>query len=826
MTFVGRLSVRVVSYLSYLVLAAATLTLLFSDVEWLFWLGVLGALFLGDRIIHLREGDRPIPEMPRRGRVNLTHYLSPQAFALIERAYDRSVLVRSNFHLELAHHLTGLGEVRDALRRLDIDLEGLKQKLEDLMGESRRSKSARSKNELTDDAAKLVLAAYPYAYDNGHRFIYPGDLFAALPQAGDETLERLFRTFSIEPTDLGLALLFGSALKHTGIMRRKTTSLGAILLDYQREKRHRVMNRAWTSRPTPTLDRYGLDLTDLARRRLVGFLVGHEAEYKRLLETLSRPENPNVLLVGDAGVGKHTVIEHLALQIVKDRVPAQLFDKRLVSLDVPGLVAGAQSEELQARFSRIVEEILLAGNIILYIPEIHNLVRTSGTAYLSAADALMPIVKSNAFPVIGTTYPREFKDMLEPRSDFLGLFEVIRVDELSEEKAMKLLIYESILLEQKSRILVTFGAVKTAVKVAKKYLRDKPLPASASELLKGALVAVERKGEQVLGPRDVIASAEEKTNIPLHEALAGEAAHLLNLEAMIHERLVNQEEAVTAVARALREYRSGLARPGGPIASFLFVGPTGVGKTELAKVLARIHFGAEKSMIRFDMTEYQDKASLHRFIGMPHGAVSGALTEAVRQKPYSLILLDEFEKAHPDILNLFLQVFDDGRLTDSLGRIVDFTNTILIATSNAQANLIHESLRKGETMTQIAEYLRQRLIEVFRPELLNRFTKIVIFRDLAPKEVEKIAELNLKDLSSAVSNQGITLTFDPRAARTVARMGYDPASGARPLRRVIDEHVKALLSEKILRKEIGRGSEIRLTEENGAFSFVSAESDR
>ena len=356
--------------------------------------------------------------------------------------------------------------------------------------------------------------------------------------------------------------------------------------------------------------------------------------------------------------------------------------------------------------------------------------------------------------------------------------------------------------------------------LAKKYLADKLLPSSAEGLLKSAIVAAEQRGEKVLGPDLVTLVAESQVHIPLHEADQGEAEKLLHIEDVVHERLIDQEEAVTAVAEALREYRSGLARQGGPIASFLFVGPTGVGKTELAKILTKIQFGSEKMMVRFDMTEYQDKESFTRFIGSPDGKMSGALTDAIREKPYSLVLLDEFEKAFPDILNLFLQVFDDGRLTDNLGRTIDFTNTIIIATSNAHSDIINEALGKGEGMADIEGYLKSRLSDVFKPELLNRFSKIIVFKNLMPADLQKIVALNLADLAALVKAQGIYIDFDPTAILEIVKLGYDPAFGARPLRRMIDEKIKAPLSSAILGKTITKGDRVKLVYENDAFSFV------
>ncbi len=318
----------------------------------------------------------------------------------------------------------------------------------------------------------------------------------------------------------------------------------------------------------------------------------------------------------------------------------------------------------------------------------------------------------------------------------------------------------------------------------------------------------------------MITSAEAKINIPMHEAGEAESKKLLNLEEIIHERIVGQDEAVKAVAEAIREYRSGLSRKGGPIASFLFVGPTGVGKTELAKTLAKIQFGSEKLMVRFDMTEYQDKQSFFRFIGSPDGHVSGALTDAILQKPYSLILLDEFEKAFPDILNLFLQVLDEGRLTDNLGRTVDFTNTIIIATSNAHSDIINEALNKGETMSDISEYLRRKLVDVFKPELLNRFSKIVIFKNLVPKDLEQVVALYVKEVAATLSEQGITLEFDTSVIHEFARLGYDPAFGARPLRRVIDEKLRSPLSKKILEKGITKGNRMKVVMKGDDIEFI------
>ncbi len=818
MTVGGRLLVRIVEYVSYVFLVAATGTLFISGILRFALLGILLLLFILDRLMRRARGDVPVSALPHAGTVNVAAAFGSSAFSVIERAFDRSVITKQNFYLEATSRILEVPGITEGLRRLDVSPEEFKNKLDDLLTKSRPPEaSPDDKKLLRASVNALAACAFEEAVSSGHNFVEPSDLFAALVDIKDSFADRLFNLFAIEPGDLRRALILSSAARE---IRRLPHALGGFAPVLRQGIRHRVINRAWTSRPTPMLDRYGTDFTDLARESQAGFLVGHAEEYEKLVETLARPINPNAILVGEEGIGKETIIQHLAFRLIKDEVPRALFDKRLVSIELQSLISNGAPEEFGARIAKVVEEIIMAGNVILYIPDIHNLVKSSSAAYLTAADALMPIMKSNAFPILGTSYPREFKQLLEPRSDFVGAFEIIPVNEISVADAETVLAYESLILERQNHVTISFGAIKRATLLAKKYLTDKFLPSSAEELLKSALVAAEERGEKMLGPELITLVVEAKVHIPLHGADQGESEKLLHLEDTVHERLIGQEEAVTAVAEALREYRSGLARRGGPIASFLFVGPTGVGKTELAKILADIQFGSEKMMVRFDMTEYQDKESFIRFIGSPDGKTNGALTEAIREKPYSLVLLDEFEKAFPDILNLFLQVFDDGRLTDNLGRTIDFTNTIIIATSNAHSDIINEALSKGEGMADIADYLKTRLTDVFKPELLNRFSKIIIFRNLTLADLQKIVALNLDDLAGLARAQGIFLDFDPSAVSEIVKLGYDPAFGARPLRRTIDEKIKAPLSSAMLGKTIQKGDRVKLIYENDAFSFV------
>jgi ATP-dependent Clp protease ATP-binding subunit ClpC len=818
----GRLLVRLIFYSSYIILAALDIIFLLSDVAALFWGGVLLFLFLLDRLIHLNGAERSFHHRPSK-KANLASYLTPASFRAIEYAFERALWSGGNFYLFLIKHLADKKEIQTGLIRMDIAPEEFEQKIEEYLEASLRSREyAGSKKEirrqLIQEIEKLVQLAFKQAIAAGDRFITPANLFTSLSYIPSEKISKLFGLFDIDPGDLQLALIFGRRRIFWRLRKIPATLGGFVQRTYF--VRHRIMNRAWSARPTPILDKFSEDLTDYARLEKVGFLVGHEGEYDRMIDVLSRPGKPNVLLVGEPGVGKETLVAHLAFRIVKDDVPAELFDKRLVRLDIGSLIAGVDQGELQQRIRAIIGEIARAGNIILFIPDIHQLAKTSGKASLSAADILLPAIRGTDFSVIGTTYPREFKESIENQTDFSKAFEVIRVEEVSPAEAMKILIYQSIILEKLYRMKISFGAIKQAVTLAHKYFRNRLLPGSAEDLLKEAISDAKGREDKYLTAEDVLDIAQRQVNIPLRQAEESEAEQLLNLEKLIHQRLIDQEEAVKAVARAMREYRSGLSRKGGPIASFLFVGPTGVGKTELSKILAGIQFGSKEAMVRFDMSEYQDKQSIFRFIGSPDQSVSGVLTDAILQKPYSLILLDEFEKAHPDILNLFLQVFDDGRLTDNLGRVVDFQNTMIIATSNAHSEFIKTEIEKGRPMQEISEDLKKRLTAYFKPELINRFSGIIVFKNLSPEDILAIAKIQLNDLASDLKeNQGIELQLNEEALAKIAEWGYDPVFGARPLRGVISEKIRSVLAEKILKGEIGRGSSIIIALEDNQLIF-------
>jgi len=538
------------------------------------------------------------------------------------------------------------------------------------------------------------------------------------------------------------------------------------------------------------------------------------------MNILLRPGKNNVMLIGEPGSGKETMVMYLAMKIVYDEVPASLFDKRLVMLNIGEITQGAANVgELQTRLSNIIKEILEAGNIILYIPNIYNLKQTNiENTGINAADFLKQIFQSSLVPVIGSTTGLEYHTIIEKDAEFCNIFEKVKLEEISESEAIKILSYEALALEKQSKVVITYKAIKRAVGLAKRYITDKLLPSSASDLLKEAISYIKASRRKIVTEDDIIMLVENKTNIPVSKVTKNESESLLNLETTIHKKLIDQEEAVKAVSSALREYRAGLAKTNGPIATFLFVGPTGVGKTELSKILADTYFGSVDKMIRFDMSEFQDEESISRFIGSSDGKISGLLTEAIKNSPFSLILLDEFEKANSKILNLFLAVFDEGRLTDVTGRLVDFKNSIIICTSNALSDYIKEELDKGTDYVSLTNMIKNKLTNVYRPELLNRFSKILVFKPLLQEHILQIAKLNVEKLKTLLlKEQGIYLELTDEVVLKLSEMGFDPVFGARPLEGVIRDNIRAKLSEAILKNELVKNDKAIMSIENNEF---------
>ncbi len=561
------------------------------------------------------------------------------------------------------------------------------------------------------------------------------------------------------------------------------------------------MNRSMTAVATPFLDSVSYDLTRAAVMGQTSLLVGRDTEMANILRAIEGGDQ-SVVLVGQPGVGKEALIDGLADLMVEERVPEVLQDKRLLKLSVPHIVSAEGGTGAEERCLFALNQVAHAGNIILVIENIHELVG-QGTG-LDLASILAGELNRGYTFVIATTTPQAYAEVLE-RSVISPKLQKITIDEPNRNDAIRILEAKTGGLENKHQVIFTYAALAAAVDLSTRYMHDIALPEKALELIKEVALVVSKRGEKPAWVRkeDVAALLSERTRIPVTEVSQGEGEKLLHLEERVHERVIGQEPAVKAVAAALRRARTELRSGKRPIANFLFLGPTGVGKTELAKATAEVYFGNEQAMIRFDMSEYQDQNSSTRLIGS--NGQAGLMTEAVRKNPFCLLLLDELEKAHPDILNLFLQVMDDGRLTDGLGRTVDFTNLILIATSNAGTQFIQDQVAAGTALESIKQALLDtELRPTYRPEFLNRFDDVIVFAPLSLEDVVAIAYLMIVKVVERLKAKGIEFSVTDAAIHELAEQGYDPKFGARPLRRVLQEKVENPIADYLLKGQVGR----------------------
>jgi len=569
------------------------------------------------------------------------------------------------------------------------------------------------------------------------------------------------------------------------------------------------MNRAYTAIATPTLDHFSHDVTIQSKYGANDICVGRQKEINSIFESFIGGHS-GVLLVGPSGVGKSTIITGLAQLMVEERVPDFLKDKRLVELDVSRLVSGADAAQAEERLLTAISEINHSGNIILYIDNIENLIGISAGSQesLDLSEVLAEALSRKHLMCLASATTENYSKYIENKS--LGtVLTTVGIKEPEFNEAIQILESKVGFLESKYDVYIVYSALEQAVKMSERYLHDKFLPLKAIDLLeKAALIAAKNfqndPTKYFCGGEEVAVAIGEITGIPANKVTVDESQKLLNLETEIHKRLIDQEEAVKAVASSLRRARAQLKEGKRPIASFLFLGPTGVGKTELAKAVSQVYFGDEDYLVRVDMSEYQYPDSVRKMIGDVDGAL-GYLTEAVRKKPFSLILLDEIEKAHPDILNLFLQLLDDGRLTDGQGRTISFTESIIIATSNIGALYIQEQIRAKTNINVIKqELIDNQLNKYMRPELINRFDGIIVFKPLSEEDVLAITTLMLKKIKKNLGDKGINLKADKDGVAILAHEGYDPKFGARPLRRLLQDKIEDSIANKILGGELKR----------------------
>ena len=647
---------------------------------------------------------------------------------------------------------------------------------------------------------------------------------------------------------------------------------------------------------TPTLDHFARDLTKAAQNGELDPVIGRTKEIERIVQILSRRTKNNPVLIGEPGVGKSAIVEGLAQLIVEGNIPEILRGKRVVSLDLAGMVAGAKYRgEFEERLKNAMAEIKKAGNVILFIDELHTMVGAGASeGSIDAANIMKPLLARGELQCVGATTLNEYHKYIEKDSALERRFQPVMVGEPTKEESVAILHGLRDRYEAHHRVRITDEAIEAAVQLSDRYIADRFLPDKAIDLIdeaasrvrikaftappdmkeqearlealgketeeavahedfeKAAQLRDEKKRLQneiaqrrkeweqrregrveIVGEEEVAQIVSSWTGIPVSRMTEGEAERLLHLEETLHSRVIGQDEAVAAVARAVRRARAGIKDPQRPMGSFIFQGPTGVGKTELCKALGEALFGDENSLIRIDMSEYMEKHSVSRMIGSPPGYVGyeegGQLTEKVRRKPYSIVLLDEVEKAHPDVFNVLLQILEDGRLTDGQGRVVDFKNTVIVMTSNAGVQTIKKQRTMGfgsadsreKTYEQMRDNIMEEVKQVFRPEFLNRVDEIIVFHELTEEDINRIAALMLKAVGKRLAERGIELEVAPEAVALLAKAGFDPQYGARPLRRTIQRKVEDALSEEILSGAIHLGDRVSVTVEGEELRFAS-----
>ena len=652
---------------------------------------------------------------------------------------------------------------------------------------------------------------------------------------------------------------------------------------------------------TPTLDKYSRDFTKMASESKFDPIIGRDKEIKRVIQILSRRTKNNPCLVGDPGVGKSAIIEGLAQQIYEGNVPSTLKDKRIVSLDLSSMIAGSKYRgEFEERIKKVIDEVKAAGNVVLFIDEIHTIIGAGGAeGAIDASNILKPSLARGELQLIGATTIEEYRKYIEKDAALERRFQQVMVNEPNEEEAILMLKGLRDKYEAHHNVKITDEAIEAAVKMSSRYITDRFLPDKAIDLMDEAaskvrlqtytapsnvkeledkITALEKEKEeaikteefekaakvkkeqtelkkklddakkewdtentktkQVVTEDEIAAVVSSWTGVPVQSLKQEESERLINLEKILHERVIGQDEAVSAVAKAIRRGRVGLKDPKRPIGSFLFLGPTGVGKTELSKALAEALFGDENAMVRIDMSEYMEKHTVSKMIGSPPGYVGyeegGQLTEKIRRKPYSVVLFDEIEKASPDVFNVMLQILDDGHITDGQGRKVDFKNTVIIMTSNAGAKSIIAPKKLGfvadnsdeKSYQAMKDTVMEEIKHLFKPEFINRIDDIIVFHPLDEENVKKIVALMTKEIVKRVKeNMDIHIEFTDEAISLLAKEGFDPAYGARPLRREIQSKIEDEFAEEFLRNEIKAGDSVKVGVKDDKFVFNADKAD-
>jgi ATP-dependent Clp protease ATP-binding subunit ClpC len=781
-------------------------------------------------------------------------------------------------HLLLGLAKEGTGIAARVLQAQGVTEESVLKQIEELVG--RGKETGQQPLGFTPRTKRVLELSFRETRRLGHNYIGTEHLLLGILKEGESVAVRILMELGVDPQKL-------------------TSEIVRILNEEAPGTAGDPKSKASYAN-TPTLNQFGRDLTEMARENKFDPIIGRDKEIERVIQILSRRTKNNPCLIGEPGVGKTAIAEGLAQRIVEGNIPETLKDKRVVTLDLSAMVAGAKYRgEFEERLKKALEEIRKAGNVILFIDEMHTIIGAGAAeGAIDASNILKPSLARGEIQVIGATTLNEYKKHVEKDAALERRFQPIMVGEPTEEEAIKILKGIRDKYEAHHSVKITDDALEEAVRLSARYITDRFLPDKAIDLIDEAASKVRLKSftappdlkkleEQVESLRsekeDAIRNQEfEKaanirdqehklkeeleraknkwyqknqtktdtvtgddiaeivsswTGIPVKRLVEEEAERLMKMEDILHQRVVGQDEAVKAVSKAIRRGRVGLKDPKRPIGSFIFLGPTGVGKTELSKALAEALFGDEKAMIRIDMSEYMEKFTVSRLVGSPPGYVGyeegGQLTEKVRRKPYSVLLFDEIEKAHPDVFNILLQILDDGRLTDAQGRVVDFRNTVIIMTSNIGGRLITEPKKLGfasasdndseKSYEEMKNNVMGELKKTFRPEFLNRVDEIIVFHPLDEEHIKKIVDIMIDTLAKRLQQNDINIKVSEEARVYLAKKGYDKAYGARPLRRAIQNMIEDRLAEEMLDGKVKKGDEviIQLEDDNLVFKVLN-----
>lgn len=788
------------------------------------------------------------------------------------------------------HILLGLlkeesGVAATALAELGITAQELEIMMKQKIGTGIHS--SLGTEDFTPRTKRILQIAVMQAARMGHNYVGTEHLLIAVLEENDSYAVRFLAELGAKPTDImekiNDALGGEDDSEENGVFPNPNNMAQA------------ANTGAKGKSSTKTLDQFGRDLTALAARGGIDPVIGRQNEIERVIQILSRRTKNNPCLIGEPGVGKTAVAEGLALKISAGDVPELLKGKRVVTLDLTGMIAGTKYRgDFEDRIKNAIDEVKQAGNVILFIDELHTIVGAgSAEGSADAANILKPSLARGDFQIIGATTINEYRKYIEKDAALERRFQPVTVGEPTEEEAIEILKGLRDRYEAHHKVKITDEAIDAAVKLSARYIADRFLPDKAIDLIDEAasrvrlraytvpdnLQELEKKVKEFeqeksaavnsqdferaakirdeeksarahleeqkrvwkdknahaggeVTPEDIAHIVSSWTGVPVVQLTEEESARLLRMEDILHKRIVGQNEAVSAVSHAIRRGRVGLKDPKRPVGSFIFLGPTGVGKTELCKALAESMFGDENAMIRLDMSEYMEKHTVSKLVGSPPGYVGydegGQLTEKVRRKPYSVVLFDEIEKAHPDVFNILLQILEDGNLTDSQGRKVNFRNTVIIMTSNVGARMITEKQNSlgfavaGNQHTdteKIKEMVLGELKNTFRPEFLNRVDDIIVFNKLTNEDIKEIAKRMLAGLQSRVEGLGISIDFSEQAIAAIADAGFDPVYGARPLRRAIQSKIEDKLSEEMLEKKVSAGRKILCDYQDGKYLF-------